>query len=138
MTNSAARICVNNREMNGYDDSDFFSTFLIEGTDQFEEIMMGSTRFAGGTYFTEINASDEVKEMYSDWLSVQASIRESHIPRVGKLCTVARSRKYKDMVGRIHSIDKSQYDSRVTVAVVVFPDHYSTTVPIERIILEKV
>ena len=132
---ASTRICVNNREINGYDDSDFMATFLIEGTDQFEEIMTGSTRFGGGSYFTKINASEEVKEMYQTWLGVQSAIRESRIVRVGKNCTIANSRKNKDKIGKVIEIRTSPYDFRITNAIVAFPDYFSQEVNITRILL---
>lgn len=133
MSTTETRICVNNREMNGYDDSDFFSTFLIEGTDQFEEIMIGSTRFGGGSYFTKINASDEGKAMYQAWLGVQSAKREALIPRVGKKCIILKSRKNKDKVGTINWIGTNPYDSRVTNVIVAYPDYSTQEVSISRI-----
>jgi len=135
---TTTRICVANREINGYDDSDFMATFLIEGTCEFEEIMTGSTRFGGGSYFTKINASDEVKEMYRAWLTAQSTIRESRIVRVGKECTILKSRKNKDKVGKIIEIRTSPYDSRITNAIVAFPDYFSQEVNITRIQLEGI
>ena len=133
---TTTRICVSNREMNGYDDSDFYSAFFIEGTDQFEEIMTGSTRFGGGSYYTKVNASEEIKELYHAWLGVQSKIRESRITRVGKSCTILKSRKNKDKIGKIIEIRTSPYDSRITNAIVAFPDYFSQEVNITRIQLE--
>lgn len=115
---TSIKICVSNREYNGYDDSDFYSTFWIEGTEDFEEVMIGSTRFGGGSYFTQVNASPEIKELYQQWLSKEAAKRESKIIRVGKQCTIRNSRKFKEQVGKVFEISKSKYDSRETVVVV--------------------
>lgn len=130
---SSTKICVSNREYNGYDDSDFYSTFWVEGTEEFVEVMVGSTRFGGGRYYTDINATPEIKEMYSAWLSREAAKREATIPRVGKQCTLKNARKYKNMIGKIVWIGKSNYDSRVTVAEVRFENYSYTTVTIDRI-----
>jgi hypothetical protein len=134
METTTTQICVANRECNLRDDSYFYSTFHIEGTEEFKEVMVGSTAFGGGTYYTEVNASDEVKALYQKWLEREAAKHEATIPRVGKKCKIANARKYKS-VGEIVWIGKSRYDSRESVALVKFPDYTETTVNIDRILL---
>ena len=135
MNTNQNRICVANREINMYDDSEFLSTFLIEGTDQFEEVQIGSTRYGGGSYFTKVNASEEVKEMYRTWLCIQSSIKESKMIRVGKKCMIKGSRKNKDKVGIIDWIGDSHFEYNVTLVRVNFPDYYTQEVSIARIVL---
>jgi len=134
MTNQS-RICVSNREMNGYDDSDFFAVFQIEGTNQFEEIMIGSTRFGGGYYHHPVNASKEVMDMYHAWLDEQSAKRGLTIIRIGKKCKISNSKKFKEKQGKVFEIKKSPYDTRVTLATVRFDDYSTTTVDINRIVL---
>lgn len=61
-------LCLSEREMNGYNDSDFFMTVWDEEKNEPREIMFATTR--GWTYpslGSSIDATDEVKAKYNEW-----------------------------------------------------------------------
>jgi hypothetical protein len=126
------RICVAERESNGYHDSYFYATYWIPGTKSFKEEMIGSTAFAGGMYHEVINADDTVKRMYQEWLESEASVKEASIPRVGKTAIIINSRKYKEP-GKIDFVGQSFYDTRETVARLRFSDNTTSYVSVKRL-----
>lgn len=129
------RYCVANRECNLYDDSYFYSTFFDTETNTFEEVLIGSTAFGGGAYSYPINATEEIKIAYQNWLSEESSKQEAKIVRVGKKVTLRNAKKYTG-VGVVEWIGKSFHDSRITIAKVVFEDGSKTFPTIDRLIIE--
>jgi hypothetical protein len=91
-------VVVSTREMNGYDDSDFFATYL-DG-DTFREVEYATTR--GWTYaaHASIDATPEVMARWVEYnrlCDCQARARrealEEATPRVGKRVKVVKGRK---------------------------------------------
>jgi hypothetical protein len=58
---------VANYENNGYDDSDFFAVVFNPEDKQFYSVCIGSTRYAGGQYHHDIDAPENVKELYKEF-----------------------------------------------------------------------
>jgi len=100
------------REMNGYDDSDFYATYYDPESDSFKEIMYATTR--GWTYAAgaAIDATVEVAAKYEAYLDAQykaakkrAAELEAKKPRKGKRCRILAKRgkaaKFAGQVGEI-------------------------------------
>lgn len=88
------------REMNGYDDSDFFAMVWDEAKGEFREVMYATTR--GWTYpnSAKVDASPEVKEKYEAHLQAIQKARqeryrkeEAAAIRIGKRVEVFKGRK---------------------------------------------
>jgi hypothetical protein len=94
-------LCVADREMNGYDDSDFYMTVYEPATDSFSEIMFATTR--GWSYpamGSSPDATAEVAEKYRAHLAKLAeaactarAAAEAATPCKGKTLRVVSGRK---------------------------------------------
>lgn len=70
-------LCLREREMNGYHDSDFYMLVWDDEKGEPDEIMFATTR--GWTYpalASRVDATDEVKAKYEAWLQVKREERE--------------------------------------------------------------
>jgi hypothetical protein len=102
-------LCVAEREMNGYNDSDFYMTVYISESDSFQEIQFATTR--GWSYpclASRVDATPEIMAKYEKHLEElresQRRLREKRAaanPTKGKIVRVIRGRKHKDKEGRI-------------------------------------
>jgi hypothetical protein len=86
------------REMNGYNDSDFYATYL-DG-DEFKEVMYASTRGWSYAAHADIDATPEVLGRWEEYHRLAAcqeqigrQLREERTPRVGKRVKVVKGRK---------------------------------------------
>ena len=65
-------LCLKDREMNGYDDSDFYMTVWDEATQAPREIMFASTRgWTYPSYGSSVDASPEVRAKYDAYVAAQ-------------------------------------------------------------------
>ena len=102
-------LCVAEREMNGYNDSDFYMTVYEPETNSFKEIEFATTR--GWSYpclTSRVDASPEIMEKYKQYLEqlrkeriVAFEALKAKNPTKGKTVKVIRGRKHKDKVGVI-------------------------------------
>lgn len=119
------KVWVANRERNMYDDSDFLATFWVEGTEEFEEVEIGSTRYGGGrNHKVPVSTNPELLALYRKWLDKKAAAAEAKTIRVGKSCTLQNARKYKGQ-GIIKWIGRDFHDSRIEVAGIQFDNGYT-------------
>lgn len=99
---------ISEREMNGYDDSDFYALVWDAEQKSFREILFASTR--GWTYpcfATAVDATPEVRALWNAYCerdrakaeyeaeqrAIRAVQREAETPRVGKRVRVVKGRK---------------------------------------------
>jgi hypothetical protein len=117
-------IAVSTRECNLYHDSYFYCTYWNEGKEgleEFTEVMIGSTAYAGGRYNEEITASPEVKEKHSKWLEMKAKYDQRFIIKKGDVVYSPNARKYKSS-GLVFAVAVDRYDSREWIAGVEFAE----------------
>ena len=110
---------VSMREMNGYDDSDFYATYYDAESDSFKEVMYGTTR--GWTYAAGavIDATPEVRAKYDAMLEAERVVanalraaREAALPKPGRTVKVVAKRgkvgKFNGKVGKVfwYGVDK--------------------------------
>lgn len=108
MKTSFVGCVVNLREMNGYDDSDFYATVWDADQQRFREIEYGTTRFWTYPNHANIDGTPEVMERYKAHLEAvrqygNESLHQIEIadPTVGKTVDVIGGRKHKGKTGRI-------------------------------------
>jgi hypothetical protein len=100
--------CIQDREMNGYNDSDWYMTVYEPETDSFNEILFATTR--GWTYPAMGSKPDATPEVIAKWESYQRRLAEKSqairetietmTPDVGKTVEVIKGRKVpKGLVG---------------------------------------
>lgn len=94
-------LCINDHEMNGYDDSDWYMTVWNNEKNAPEEIMFATTRgWSYPCYGSKPDATQEVMEKYNAWKVEQRRIyleakakQEAATPTVGKTVKVVKGRK---------------------------------------------
>ena len=117
-------IAVSTREENLYHDSYFYCTYWNEGKsglEEFTEVMIGSTAYAGGHYNEDITASQEVKQRYLKWLGMKAKYDRRFCIQKGDVVHAPNARKYKSS-GLVFAVVQDKYDSREWVAGVEFAE----------------
>lgn len=113
-------LCIRDREMNGYDDSDFYMLIWDEELQQPFEVCFASTRgWSYPCYGSSPDATPEVMAAYEAWrqremarinrhrerIALLAIVRAVEAPHVGAHVIVARGRKVKKgTTGRVLSI----------------------------------
>ena len=103
---------VSMREMNGYDDSDFYATYFNAESGEFEEVCYASTR--GWTYPCNavVDATPEIKEAYAAYVEAKEEAdrvkREAilaAVPTVGKKVEIVISKgKNKGLNGKVGEV----------------------------------
>ena len=94
-------LCINDREMNGYDDSDWYMTVWNNEKNAPEEIMFATTRgWTYPCYGSAPDATPEIMEKYDAWREVKRleakaarEAIEAATPYVGKTVVVTAGRK---------------------------------------------
>jgi hypothetical protein len=115
-------LCISNREVNGYDDSDWYMKVWNEEKNCPEEIFFATTR--GWSYpsmRSYPDATPEVMAKYEHWLELErlkalkrAEEREDKEVRKGKMIRVVRGRKVpRGTVGQCIYRGRGYYDERV-------------------------
>jgi hypothetical protein len=86
-------LCLKDREMNGYDDSDFYMTIWDEEKQAPREIMFASTRgWTYPSYGSAVDATDEVRAKYDAWIAARRE--ESRVAdRKAKVLVLRKDRK---------------------------------------------
>lgn len=136
--NRIPELCVANREHNGYHDSYFYATFYVPEDDNFVEVPIGTTAMAGGgnQYTFPIAAPKEIQDRYDAIILAAQLAREAATLRPGKKVTIARARKYKDMVGTVQWIKPNKYNyNRGEIACVKFDNGQVTYPDINRVVV---
>jgi len=116
--------CVSEREMNGYNDSDFYMTVWDETEQKFKSIMFATTR--GWTYpclASRVDATEEVMARYQAKLQAEREqaqaerdARIKRTPAKGKTLKVVKGRKVKiGTVGLCIWAGSSNYGDRVGI-----------------------
>lgn len=105
------------REMNGYDDSDFYASVWDEAEGRVKEVEYASTR--GWTYLNgaSIDATPEVRAKAAAWYAARRlealkaeAAEKARTPAVGKLAKVVRGRKVaKGTEGTIIWVGEGKY-----------------------------
>lgn len=118
------------REMNGYDDSDFYAVYWNSEKGCPEEIMVWTTRFASiGCENYKIDATDEIRAIYNAWK--EAKIEKEYLarkeakakePHKGDTVRVnSLSKKWNGFVGEVKWIGQNSYshfpDIRVGIKI---------------------
>jgi hypothetical protein len=135
-----AGLCVREREMNGYDDSDFYMTVYEPATDSFREIMFATTR--GWSYPALGSFVDATPEVLAKWQAHQAAaeeayrkelaIREAARPAKGKTLKVVRGRKVAvGTVGTCFWIGESRWGVRVGIKDATETVHWTAVTNVE-------
>jgi hypothetical protein len=117
-------LCVADREMNGYDDSDWYMTVYEPATDSFREIMFATTR--GWSYPSYGSRPDATPEVIAKWKAYQEAraeswrkekaAREAARPARGKTLKVVSGRKVPvGTVGTCIWIGESRFGVRVGI-----------------------
>lgn len=107
-------LCLFDREMNGYDDSDFYMTVWNDEKQEPEEIMFASTRgWTYPCYGSKPDATPEVRAKYEAWKAARQEERrlaaieaERKAPRKDKILKVVN--------GRPKTTEKRKLDLGVT------------------------
>ena len=117
--NTHVGLCLEDRERNGYEDSDWYMTVWNEAEQKTEEICFASTRgWSYPCYGSSPDATPEVCEKanaYRRRLAVQAAIgndrAKARIPEAGRLVNVVKGRKVPLGTYRVHHTADDQFRS---------------------------
>lgn len=114
---------LDDREENGYHDSDFYAVVWDEDEGRLKKIVYNSTRYAGGGSCT-VDATPEVKEKARVWLADWAAEcltakyeKESVTPNMGDKVRVIKGRKVaKGTTGILFWEDATRHYTKIGIA----------------------
>lgn len=119
------RKVVSNREENLYHDSYFYCTYHNEGKqglEEFDEVLIGSTAYAGGSSRETITADrGTIERWYMQYLPLKAKYDRRFFIQKNSVVYAPNARKYKS-AGLVLNVMQDKYDSREQVAVVEFAE----------------
>jgi len=113
-------LCVAQREMNGYNDSDFYMTVYEPETDSFKEICFATTRaWSYPCFASKVDAPPEIMQKYEQHLreiqEQKCRLIEKQLaddPSKDKMVEVIRGRKHKGKVGLVFWRGVNKFKSR--------------------------
>jgi hypothetical protein len=135
-------LCIKDREMNGYNDSDWYMTVWNFEKNQPEEICFASTRgWAYPAYGSYADATPEVKALYNAWVAAKQEESRLYNIEVEKKTI----RKYKEVkvvcgrkvpigtVGRVFWIGQTQFGQKVGIETASGQRHFTSINNVEVI-----
>jgi hypothetical protein len=133
-------LCLENRERNGYDDSDFYMVIWNPATQAPESITYASTRgWSYPCYGSSVDATPEVRAAYDAYnqrlyeaARARAAAEEAARPAKGKMLRVVKGRKVPvGTVGLCVWIGDSGYGTRVGIRDAAGAVHYTAVTNVE-------
>lgn len=136
-------LCIKDREMNGYNDSDFYMTIWNFEKNTPEEICFASTRgWTYPAYASYVDATPEVMELYNKWIEVkreEARLRgietEKKTVRKYKDVKVVRGRKVPvGTTGRVFWIGNNGWGESVGIETAAGTRHFTALKNVEVVL----